>query len=111
MDRQQIISKTEEILTPLETQNVITFVKELTFRTLIDNPVVLGIFVTVLFFAVVKKSKFVLLFLFTVVSLLALVHYTLPVAEQMTATSLLPFAFGCLGIGAVLIYFSFIKVE
>ena len=111
MDKQQIISRTQEVLSPLETENVVSFLKELSFATLIDSPLVLCLFLLVLFFAVIKRSKFVLLFLFTVVSLLALVHYSLPNAVEMNVTSLLPFAFGCLAIGAVIIYFTFIKVE
>jgi hypothetical protein len=67
--------------------------------------------VVVFFFAVVKRSKFVLLFLFTLLSLMALVRYTLPEGAALTPGSLLPFAGGCLGVGAVLIYFIFIKVE
>ena len=70
-----------------------------------------AVIVVVFFFAVIKRSKFVILFLFTLLSLMALVHYTLPEGGEMTASSLLPFAGGCLGIGAVLIYFTFIKVE
>lgn len=111
MKKEQIIAKTEKVLSPFETENVIKFLKELNFHTIMDNPWILALLVLVLFFAVIRRSKFVLLFLFTLLSLAALVHYTLPQAGEMTAASLLPFAFGCLGIGAVLIYFIFIKVE
>lgn len=111
MDKQQVVTKAKEAFTPLETQNVVAFVKELNFKTIIDSPLVLGILVVVLFYAVIKRSKFVLLFLFTLLSLMALIHYSLPGSDNMTVTSLLPFAFGCLGIGSIIIYFSFIKVE
>ena len=111
MEKQVLIEKTQQVLSPFETENVITFMKELSFKTLIDSPAFLGLLVVVLFFAVVKRSRFVLLFLFTLISLLALIQYSFPTSEEMTITSLLPFAFGCLGIGAILIYFSFIKVE
>ncbi len=111
MEKEQLITKTEEVLSPFETVNIIRMIKELSFKTMMDNPWILALLVVVFFYAVIKRSKFVLLFLFTLLSLLALVQYTLPMANEITATSLLPFAFGCLGIGAVLIYFVFIKVE
>ena len=111
MEKEQIISKTQEVLSPFETEQIIKFVKELSVKTVFENPVMLGIFAVVIFFAIVKRSKFVLLFMFTLLSLTALVRYTLPSDAELTVTSTLPFAFGCLGIGAVLIYFIFIKVE
>ncbi len=111
MEKEQIIAKTKEVLSPLETENVVHMVKELSFKTIMDNPWMLALLVVVFFFAVIKRSKFVLLFLFTLLSLLALIQYTLPTTAEMSAASLLPFAFGCLGIGAVLIYFVFVKVE
>jgi hypothetical protein len=111
MEKEQLITKTEQVLSPFETDSIIRMIKELSFQTLMDNPWILALLVVVFFFAVIKRSKFVLLFLFTLLSLLALVQYTLPMTNEMTAASLLPFAFGCLGIGAVLIYFVFIKVE
>ncbi len=111
MEKEQLITKTTEVLSPFETDSIIRMIKELSFQTIMDNPWILALLVVVFFFAIVKRSKFVLLFLFTLLSLLALVQHTLPMANEMTAASLLPFAFGCLGIGAVLIYFVFIKVE
>jgi hypothetical protein len=111
MEKEQLITKTEQVLSPFETDSIIRMIKELSFQTMMDNPWILALLVVVFFFAVIKRSKFVLLFLFTLLSLLALVQYSLPMANEMTAASLLPFAFGCLGISAVLIYFVFIKVE
>jgi len=111
MEKEKMISRTQEVLSPFETDQIVRFVKELSITTIFENPYILGILVIVFFFAVIKRSKFVLLFLFTLLSLMALVRYTLPLGAEMTATSMLPFAFGCLGIGAVLIYFIFIKVE
>ncbi len=110
MEKQQMIANAQEALANFETANIVKFVKELSVKTVIENPWILALLVVVFFFAVVKRSKFVLLFLFTLFSLMALVH-TLPQTQEFTATSLLPFAFGCLSIGAVLIYFTFIKVE
>ena len=111
MEKKEIIVKAQEVLAPFETENVVKFVKELSFTTVMGNPWMLGILVIVFFFAVIKRSKFVLLFLFTLLTLMALVHYTLPIDRELTAGALLPFAGGCLGVGAVLIYFIFIKTE
>lgn len=111
MEKQQILSKSQEVISYFETENIVRFVKELNFKTIVDNPWILGLLVVVFFFAVIKRSKFVLLFLFTLLSLTALVHYTLPAEVEMTAMSLLPFAFGCIAICGVLIYFIFIEAE
>lgn len=111
MEKQEIIARTEKALSPFETENIIRFVKELSFKTIMDNPWILALLVVVFFFAVIKRSKFVLLFLFTLLSFMALIQYTLPQEGELTVTTFLPFAFGCIGIGSVLIYFIFIKVE
>jgi ABC-type protease/lipase transport system fused ATPase/permease subunit len=111
MEKEKIIARTQEVLSPFETEQIVKFLKEMSIKTIFDNPLILGILIIVFFFAVIKRSKFVLLFLFTLLTLMALVRYTLPMGAELTATGLLPFAFGCLAIGAVLIYFIFIKVE
>ena len=111
MEKEQLLAKTEQALSPFETESIIRMIKELSFQTMMDNPWILALLVVVFFFAVIKRSKFVLLFLFTLLSLLALVQYTLPQGAELAVTAFLPFAFGCLGIGAVLIYFVFVKVE
>ena len=109
--KQQLIDKSRDVLSSFETENVITLLKDLSFKSLIDNPLILALLVVVLFFAFVRRSKFIVLFIFAIVSLFALVHYALPLTRELTVTSLLPFAFGCLGVGAVLIYFIFIKTD
>jgi hypothetical protein len=111
METANIISKTKEVLSPFETENIIKFVKGLTLATIFTNPLILGLLLVVLFFAVIKRSKFLLLFLFTCFSVVALIHYTLPESGDMKLSSLLPFAGGGVAIGAVLIYFGFIKSE
>jgi hypothetical protein len=111
MEKQQLIDQTRDILSSFETQNVITFLKDLSHKSLIDNPLILGLLVVVLFFAFVRRSKVIILFIFIIVALFALVQYALPLAGDLTFTSYLPFAFGCLGVGAVLIYFIFIKTD
>lgn len=111
MEKEQIINKTQEVLSPFETEQIVRVLKELSIKTIFENPFILGLFVIVVFFAIIKRSKFVLLFMFTLLSLMALVRYALPTGAELKAASLIPFAFGCLGIGAVLIYFTFIKSE
>ena len=111
MVKQQLIDKSRDVLSSFETENVITFLKDLSFKSLIDNPLILALLVVVLFFAFVRRSKFLILFIFTIVTLFALVQYALPLAGKLNVTSMLPFAFGCLGVGAVLIYFIFIKSD
>lgn len=111
MNKLDFITKSQEVLSPFETEHIVKFIKELSFKTVVGNPWMLSILLIVFFFAVIKKSKFVLLFLFTLLSLMALVHYSLPDGGELTPGSLLPFAGGSLAIGAVLIYFIFIKSE
>ena len=109
MEKQEILDKTKYVLSPFETQNIIKFVKGLTFSSVLGNPWMLAILAIVLFYAVIKRSKFVLLSLFTFFALILLIQYTLPTGEDFTLSSLLPFVGGGLVIGSVLIYFIFIK--
>ncbi len=111
MDNSELINKTKEVLSPFETENIVKFVKGLSFSTVLGNPIVLCLLLVVFFFAVVKRSKFLLLFLFACISIAALIHYALPDNGEMTMTSLLPFAGGALVIGGIIIYFSLIKSE
>ncbi len=111
MEKVEIINKTKDVLSPFETENIVKFVKGLTFSTVLGNPYILCILLVVFFFAVIKRSKFILLFLFSCISIAALIHYTLPDSGEMTPGTLLPFAGGALVIGGVLIYFGLIKSE
>lgn len=112
MDKATILQKTRDALTPLETANVVQFVQHLTVKTAITNPWFIGAFAVIAFYAIIKRSKFVLSALFTASALLVLIHFTLPTDnEGLTLTSTLPFAFGGLAIGAVLIYLYFVKTE
>lgn len=111
MDKAAIVNKTVETLSPFETANVVDFLKHLTVKSALSNPWIVGIFVVITFYAVVVRSKFVLSVLFTAISLLLLIRYTMPTEGEITLTSTLPFAFGGLAIGAVLIYLNFIKTE
>jgi hypothetical protein len=111
MEKQEILTKTKDALSPFETENIVKFVKHLSFTTVIGNPWLIGILVIVLFYAIIKRSKFVLLFLFTFISLMFLIQYTLPESGEFTLSTLLPFVGGGLAIGSVLIYFTFVKTE
>lgn len=108
MEKQEILNKTKEVLTPFETENMVKFIKNLTVSAVLGNPWMLAILAIVLFYAVIKRSKFVLLFLFTFISLMLLIQYTLPAEGDFNLSSLLPFIGGGLVIGGVLIYFTFI---
>jgi hypothetical protein len=110
--QQEMLTKTKDALAPLETQNLISFFQSTTLQSILDNPLVLVALALVLFYAVIKRSKFMLLFLFTLLSTILLVRYTLPPpGTPLEVGNTLPFASGCLGIGAVLLYFIFVKAE
>lgn len=113
MDKQALADKARETLSPFETQHIITFVKGLTLKSAMENPWVIGIMAILIFYAIFKRSKFVLATLFAIVSIALLIRFTLPSGEgnELSLGSTIPFAFGGLVIGAFLIYFLFIKSE
>lgn len=112
MEKQAILQKTIEALSPFETANMMEFLRNLTVKDAISNPWFITIFLILAFYAVVVRSKFVLAALFTAASLLILIRYTMPAeGDSLVVSSTLPFAFGSLAIGAVLIYMYFIKTE
>ncbi|BCG45635.1 hypothetical protein GEOBRER4_n0395 [Citrifermentans bremense] len=112
MDKEAVVQKTVETLAPFETANLVHFIKNLTVKSAMGNPWIIGMFLIVAFYAIVVRSKFVLSLLFAAVSLLLLLRYTLPAeGDTLSVSSTLPFAFGGLAIGAVLIYLNFIKTE
>jgi hypothetical protein len=112
MKKGPIMQKAIEALSPFETKNIFEFVRHLTVKSAITNPWFIGIFLVISFYAIVVRSKFVLCTLFTTASLLILIRYTLPTeGDSLSLTSTLPFAFGGIAIGAVLIYLYFIKTE
>jgi len=112
MDSSALLQKTMERLSPLETANVLNFLRHLTVHNALTNPWIVTIFLVTAFYAVVKRSKFVLSILFTAISILLLIRYTMPAeGDGLALSSTLPFAFGGLAIGAVLIYLNFIKTE
>ena len=112
MDKTELLQKTAEKLSPFETANMVDFVRHLTVKSALSSPWIVCGFLIVTFYAVVVRSKFVLAALFTTISLMLLIHYTMPVVgDSLNLSTTLPFAFGGLGIGAFLIYLFFIKTE
>ncbi len=112
MDIQPLWDKTKETLAPFQSENIIDFMKKLTLKSAMENPWVISIFFIIFFYAVIKRSKFVLLTLFTGISLMVLARYTFPAnGDELALSSTLPFVFGALLIGAVILYFNFIKTE
>jgi hypothetical protein len=112
MEKDAIMQKTIETLSPFETANMVEYLRHMTVKSAITNPWFVGLFLVIAFYAVVVRSKFVLCILFTAAALLILIRYTMPAeGDNLTLTSTLPFAFGGIAIGAVLIYWYFIKTE
>jgi hypothetical protein len=109
MEKQEILNRTKDVLSPFETENLVKFIKGLTVSAVLGNPWMISVLAIILFYAIIKRSKFVLLFLFTFISLMFLIQYTLPAEGEFTLSSLLPFVGGGLAIGSVLIYFTFIR--
>lgn len=110
MEKQEALEKTVEILRPLETQNLMTTIQNLTLQQIFSNWIFLLVTLGILFFGVYKKSKPVLLTLFFLLALIVMVKYTMPPpGEELSMKSLIPFAAFGVGIGGVLVYFIFIK--
>jgi hypothetical protein len=112
MDKSVIMQKITEELSPFETTNMVQFLRHLTVQSAITNPWFVGIFLIVAFYAIIVRSKFVLSILFTAAAILVLLRYAMPAeGDSLTLSSTLPFAFGGIAIGAVVIYLYFIKTE
>ena len=110
MEKQEMISKTEEALRPFETQNLISTLQNLTLTDIFTNPVVLVVMLSLLFFGLYKKSKVILLTLFLLIGMIIIMRYALPApGEELTMKSILPFVGIGLGVGGIIIYFSFVK--
>lgn len=107
-----MLEKAKEHLTPFETGNLVEFIQNLNLKTIMEHPLVILVFLVVAFYAVVRRSRFVLLFLFATITIMLLVRYTLSpevVESGLTVQSTLPFVVGGLTLGGVLIYLTFIK--
>ncbi len=112
MDKQDLITKAKEHLTPFETENVVKYLQNLTLKSAMENPWLIGFFLVIFFYAVIKRSKFVLLTLFSVIMIMVMIRYVFPPqGDELSISSTLPFVVGGLVIGGVLIYFNFVKSE
>ena len=112
MDNSELLQKTADKLSPFETAHMVEFVRHLTVKSALSSPWIVCGFLIIAFYAVVVRSKFVLAVLFTTISLLLLIRYTMPAeGDSLNLSTTLPFAFGGLAIGAFLIYLFFIKTE
>ena len=112
MEKQQLLEKTKDKLAPLETGNIYDFIQNMSPQSLIDHPLILVLFLILGFYAFVKRSKVVLVLLFTAISIMLLVKYTLTpdvVSGGLSVSAALPFVGGGLLIGGALIYITFIK--
>lgn len=112
MDKQQILDQAKDKLTPFETANIVDFIQHLTLKSAMEQPWIIGVFLLFAFYGVVRKSKVVLLFLFTGISIMLLVRFALApdvVGGGLTVDSILPFVAGGLVIGGALLYFTFIQ--
>jgi hypothetical protein len=112
MDKQGLVEKTTETLRPFETSNLIETAQHLSVTGIFSHPVVLIILIAIFFFGVIKRSKTVLLSLFSLFCLAVIMRFTMPTpGEDISFTSMLPFIGGGLLIGTVVIYFSLIKSD
>jgi hypothetical protein len=110
MEKQELLDKTVEVLRPLETQNLMTTIQNLTLQQIFSNWIFLVATLAVLFLGIYKKSKTVLLTLFFLVGLIVMVKFAMPPpGEELSMKSLIPFAAFGLGIGGVIVYFTFVK--
>lgn len=112
MDKQQLIEKTTETLRPFESANLINTMQHLDIKQIFSHPVVLIAIIAIFFFGVVKRSKAVLLSLFTLICIAIIVRYAMPASgDDLSMSSMFPFIGGGLIIGGVIIYFSLIKSD
>jgi hypothetical protein len=112
MEQQQLVEQAKEKLAPFETGHIVDFIQNLTLKSAMEQPLLILFFLVIAFYAVVKRSKFVLIFLFAVVSIMLLVRYTLTpdmVGGELSVASTVPFAAGGLAIGGAIIYLYFFK--
>ena len=112
MDKQQLLDKTTETLRPFETANLIETMQHLSIKQIFSHPIVLILIIAIFFFGVVKRSKTVLLSLFSLISIAVIMRYAMPVpGDDLSMSSMFPFIGGGLLVGGVVIYFSLIKTD
>lgn len=112
MDKQQLVEKATETLRPFETMNLIETMKHLSVKQLSSHPAVLILLVVIFFLGVIKRSKTVLLSLFSLLCISLIIRYAMPEAgDELSLSSTLSFVGGGLVIGCVIIYFALIKSD
>jgi len=112
MDKQQLVEKATETLRPFETSNVIETMQHLSIKQVFSHPAVLILIVVIFFFGVVKRSKPVLLGLFSLICIAVIMRYAIPTpGDDLSMSSMFPFIGGGLLVGGVIIYFSLIKSD
>lgn len=112
MDKQQLVEKATETFRPFETSNLIETMQHLNIKLVFSHPVVLIMIVAIFFFGVVKRSKPVLLSLFSLFCIAVIIRYAMPApGDDLSISGTLPFIGGGLLIGGVIIYFSLVKSD
>jgi len=112
MDKQQLVDKTTETLRPFETANLIETMQHLSIKQIFSHPIVLILIIAIFFFGVVKRSKTVLLSLFSLFCIAIITRYAMPApGDDLSMSSMFPFIGGGLLVGGVIIYFSLIKTD
>ena len=115
MEKQKLIDRTVEMLHPFETENLMKTLQTLSLKELFTNPILLCVFALLLFFGIYKKSKTILLSLFSIIGMILIIRFAVPSGTannaEMSLGSVVPFVVGGIAIGGVIIYFTFIKSE
>lgn len=114
MQKEQMLDKAKEQLSPFETGHIVDFIQHLTLKSAMENPIIIIFFLIIAFYAIIRRSKFVLVFILGAIMIMLLIRYTLSpeqVGGELSVSTTLPFVGGGLAIGAVLIYLTFIKHE
>lgn len=112
MDKQQLAEKTVETLRPFETENLMRSMQHMTLHEIFSQPLMVIFIAVVFFFGVFKRSKTVLLTLFSMIGLIVIMRYAMPApGEELSMKSLLPFIGAGVVIGGVIIYFSLVKSD
>jgi len=112
MEKQQFWDKAADVLRPFETANLMSTIQTLTLHQIFTHPAVLATIAMVFFFGVIKRSKTVLLTLFSIIGLIVMVRYAIPAENtEMSLSTIVPFIICGVIIGGVVIYFTMIKSD
>jgi len=110
LDNKELIDKTVDVLRPFETKNLMDTIQNVTLQQIFSNWLFLLALVCIFFFGIYKRSKTVLLTLFFLLALIVMVKFAMPASDaEVGLKSIIPFAAFGLGIGGVIVYFTFIK--